>query len=132
MLVLLVVIADANRMVGQEKLASPLRPLYPLPRYEEDWRFLSDPAKRDDFGDPIKFIPLNKDGNVLLSLGGRSARRTSAFTIRILVLTQMTRTVIFCSAICFTSTSMRDSDFASSVNSTAHSKTDELEVRARS
>jgi hypothetical protein len=48
-------------MVGQEK---PARPLYPLPRYEEDWNFLSDPAKRNDFSDPIKFDPLNEDRNV--------------------------------------------------------------------
>jgi hypothetical protein len=69
-LVLLVVIAGANRMIGQEKPASLPRPSYLLPRYEEDWSFLSDPAKRDDFWDPIKFIPLNQDGNVVLSLGG--------------------------------------------------------------
>jgi hypothetical protein len=68
-LVLLMVIAGANRTVGQEKPASLPRPLYPLPRYEEDWSFLSDPAKRDDFWDPIKFIPLNEDRNVFLSLG---------------------------------------------------------------
>jgi hypothetical protein len=69
-LVLLVVIAGANRILGQEKTASLPRPLYPLPDYDEDWRFLSDPARRDDFWDQIKFIPLNKDGNVVLSLGG--------------------------------------------------------------
>jgi len=69
-LVLFVVIAGANRMIGQEKPASLPRPLYPLPRYEEDWSFLSDPAKRDDSWDPIKFIPLNEDRNIFLSLGG--------------------------------------------------------------
>ena len=68
-LVLLVVIAGANRMIGQEKPASLPRPLYPLPSYEEDWSFLSDAAKRDDFWDLIKFIPLNEDRNVFLSLG---------------------------------------------------------------
>jgi hypothetical protein len=69
-LVLLVVIAGANRMIGQEKPVSPPRPWYLLPRYEEDWSLLSDPAKRDDCWDPIKFIPLNEDKNVFLSLGG--------------------------------------------------------------
>ena len=69
-LVLLVVIAGANRMIGQEKPASLPPPLYPLPRYEEDWSLLSDPAKRDDFWDPIKFTPRNEDRNVFLSLGG--------------------------------------------------------------
>jgi len=69
-LVLLVVIAGANRMIGQEKPTSLPRPLYPLPGYEEDWSLLSDPAKRDDSWDPIKFIPLNEDRSVFLSLGG--------------------------------------------------------------
>src|SRR6266481_6403539 len=69
-LVLLVVIAGANRMIGQEKPASLPRPLYPLPGYDEDWTFLSDPAKRDDSWDPIKFIPLNEDRKVFLSLDG--------------------------------------------------------------
>ena len=57
-------------MIGQETPASLPRPLYALPRYEEDWSLPSDPAKRDDFWDPIKFIPLNEDRNVFLSLGG--------------------------------------------------------------
>src|SRR4029077_18991263 len=57
-------------MIGQEKPASLPRPSYALPLYEEDWSFLSDPAKRDDFWDPIKFIPLNKDRDIFLSLGG--------------------------------------------------------------
>jgi hypothetical protein len=57
-------------MMGQEKPASLPRPLYQLPRYEEDWSFLSDPAKHDDSWDPIKFIALNEDRNIFLSLGG--------------------------------------------------------------
>src|SRR6201987_6331321 len=69
-LVLFMGIEGANRMVGQEKPASLPRLSYPLSRYEEDWSFLSDPAKRDDFWDRIKFIPLNEDRNVFLSLGG--------------------------------------------------------------
>src|SRR5215472_5463366 len=55
---------------GQDKPVSPPRPLYPIPRYEEDWSFLSDPSKHNDWWDPIKFIPLSKDGSVFLSLGG--------------------------------------------------------------
>ena len=69
-LVLLVAIAGVNRLIGQEKTASLPRPLYLLPRYEEDWSLLSDPAKCDDSWDPVKFIPLHEDGNVFLSLGG--------------------------------------------------------------
>ena len=68
--VFLLVIVEATRMMGQEKPASLPRTLYPLPRYEEDWSFLSDPAKRNDFWEPIKFVPLTEDKNVFLSLGG--------------------------------------------------------------
>jgi hypothetical protein len=127
-LVLLVVIAGANRMIGQEKAASLPRPLYPLPRYEEDWSLLSDPAKRDDSWDPITRLMRMETFSCRSAV--RSARPTSAFTIRILGLAPMTRTGIFCSAICFTSTSTRDSDFDFSENSTAHSKTGEREARA--
>jgi Alginate export len=62
--------AGAAHLRAQEKPVSIQRPLYPIPRYEEDWSFLSDASKRDDFFDPIKFIPLSSDRKVFLSLGG--------------------------------------------------------------
>ena len=117
-------------MVGEEKPASLPPPLYPLPRDEEDWSFLSDSAKRDNFWDPIKFTPLNEDRNVFLSLGAEIRETYERFHNTNFGFSPMTRTVIFCSAICFTSTYMRYSDFDSSAKSTAHSKTDEPEVRA--
>src|SRR5437588_4828876 len=49
--------------------------LYPLPRYEEDWSFVSDPVKRTDRWDPIKFVPFSADRCIFLSLGGE-ARET--------------------------------------------------------
>ena len=104
--------------------------MYPLPDYDEDWRFLSDPARRDDFWDPIKFIPLHEDRNSFLSLGGEIRETYERFHNTNLVSAPMTQTVIFYSAICFTSTSTRDSGFDFSENSTDHSKTDEPEVRA--
>lgn len=64
----------ATHLVGQEKPVSPVRPLYPLPRYE-NWTYLSDPYRRNDFWDPLKFIPLSKDDAVFLSLGAE-ARET--------------------------------------------------------
>jgi hypothetical protein len=57
-------------MIGQEKPAALPRSLYPLPRYEEDWSFLADSAKQNDFWDPIKFVPLTEARNVFLSFGG--------------------------------------------------------------
>jgi hypothetical protein len=103
-LVLLVVIVGVNRLAGQEKPAALPHSLYPLPGYEEDWSFLSDPAKRDDFWDSIKFIPLNQDRNVFLSLGGEIRETYERFHNTNFGLATMTLTVIFCSAICFTST----------------------------
>ena len=57
-------------MLGQEKPVSQSRPLYPLPRYQEDWSFLSDPSARNDYWDRLKFIPLTDDEASFLSLGG--------------------------------------------------------------
>ena len=42
---------------------------YFLLRENEDWSFLSDSANRDDFWDPIKYIPLGSKGSYV-SLGG--------------------------------------------------------------
>ena len=33
---------------------------YQLLREDEDWSFLRDPSLREDFWDPIKYIPLRK------------------------------------------------------------------------
>lgn len=38
--------------VGQQAPETPARPLYPLPRYNEDRSYLSDSSKRNDFWDP--------------------------------------------------------------------------------
>src|SRR5215470_1781623 len=59
-----------NCVYGEEKPASIPRPLYPLPRYDEDWSFLIDPSLRNDFWDSVKFLRLSTDGSVFLSLGG--------------------------------------------------------------
>jgi Alginate export len=69
-LVILISTMGSYRMSGQEKPVSLPRPLYPLPRYEEDWSFLRDPSERNDFWDPVKFVPLSDDERVFLSLGG--------------------------------------------------------------
>src|ERR1700757_2925163 len=44
---------------------------YPLPTYEEDWRWLQG-VDRTDVWDPVKFVRLSADGTVLLSLGGEA------------------------------------------------------------
>jgi hypothetical protein len=47
-------------------------PEYQKLRYDEDYSYLKDPAKRTDFWDPIKYIPLSASGDTYLSLGGEA------------------------------------------------------------
>jgi hypothetical protein len=51
------------------------RPAYENLRYEEDWSVLRDPQLRTDFLDPVKYVPLTEDGEVLLSVGGEVRER---------------------------------------------------------
>jgi hypothetical protein len=50
-------------------------PPYQRLRYEEDYLYLRDPARRSDPFDPVKYIPLNGDGDWYLSLGGEARAR---------------------------------------------------------
>jgi hypothetical protein len=50
-------------------------PPYQLLRYDEDYRYLSEPGARSDLWDPIKFIPLGSDSGHWLSLGGELRER---------------------------------------------------------
>src|SRR6202167_555818 len=61
-------IAAALKLFAQADNTAPDRE-YSLLRENEDWSFLSDPANRDDFWDPIKYIPLGSNGSYV-SLGG--------------------------------------------------------------
>jgi uncharacterized membrane protein YjjP (DUF1212 family) len=47
--------------------------IYHLLREDDDWSFLADPAKRQEFWDPIKYIRLRSDRNDwFLSMGGEA------------------------------------------------------------
>ena len=47
--------------------------IYHLLREDDDWSFLADPAERQDFWDPIKYIRLRPDHNDwFLSIGGEA------------------------------------------------------------
>jgi hypothetical protein len=61
--------------ISRAQASSPSRPAYAAERYDEDWSFLRDPSKRTDFFDPIKWIPLSKDGSSFLTLGGELRER---------------------------------------------------------
>ena len=61
--------AQSNQPVAS---ASPDRS-YRLLSEDEDWSFLSNPALRQDFWDPIKYIPLRKGANDwYLTIGGEA------------------------------------------------------------
>ncbi|MBS1094221.1 alginate export family protein [Gluconobacter wancherniae] len=48
---------------------------YGIAPWAEDWSYLRDKRTRKDFFDPLKFIALNRDGTIWLSLSGRSRAR---------------------------------------------------------
>src|SRR5579863_3707940 len=50
--------------------AAPVR-TYSLLRENEDWSFLKDPSLRQDIWDPLKYIPLGRDG-WYLTIGGEA------------------------------------------------------------
>src|ERR1700736_545324 len=49
--------------------SAPQRPAYNLNRSEEDWQFLQDPSQREDFWDPLEYIPLGREGWYLTVAG---------------------------------------------------------------
>jgi hypothetical protein len=49
--------------------SAPQRPAYNLDRSEEDGQFLQDPSQREDFWDPLKYIPLGREGWYLTVAG---------------------------------------------------------------
>ncbi|WP_160363699.1 alginate export family protein [Sphingomonas chungangi] len=48
---------------------------YSLSRWAEDWSYLRDRSKRNDVFDPLKFIPLDREGNVYLTLSNEERLR---------------------------------------------------------
>jgi hypothetical protein len=54
-------------------------PPYTALRWNEDYSYLNDPAKRTDWLDPIKYIPIGDDPDTYLSLGGSARYRYEFF-----------------------------------------------------
>src|SRR2546429_1514757 len=63
---------------GQPAEAVPPSPLKLL-RYDENYSYLRDPARRSDYLDAIKFIPLTTNGDWYLALGGEIRERYEYF-----------------------------------------------------
>jgi len=49
---------------------------------DEDWSFLKDPAKRIDWWDPVKYIPLGEHDDWYMTLSGELRFRPEGFRIR--------------------------------------------------
>jgi hypothetical protein len=52
---------------------------YTLVRWNEDYTYLRDPARRTDPLDAIKYMPINDSGSIYLSLGGQFRERYEYF-----------------------------------------------------
>ena len=59
---------QARAAVDSEPPPGP--PPFKLLRYDENYSYLHDPARRSDYLDAIKFIPLTTNGDWYLTLGG--------------------------------------------------------------
>ena len=69
-------LAGSLLSVGQQGAAAespvPTR-TYHLLREDDDWSFLADPGQRQEFWDPIKYIPLRSSrSGWFLSMGGEA------------------------------------------------------------
>jgi hypothetical protein len=71
----LLVLGSASTAYAQQPPKQDMPPPYKLFRFEENYRYLQDPAKRTDIWDPIKYIPLSSDPGWFLSLGGELRER---------------------------------------------------------
>ena len=65
--------------IFQIQVADSTPPAGPAPlkqlRYDENYAYLRDPANGSDYLDPIKFVPLNNEGDSYLTLGGEIRER---------------------------------------------------------
>src|SRR3954468_2308363 len=74
--------ASALTLVGTSVTSAPAlaqsgtaRTPYQQLRYNDDFAYLADPARRDDVWDPLKYIKLGDDPSFYLTLGGELRER---------------------------------------------------------
>lgn len=81
--VMLAALATALEMTcAAAQQSSPVAataPAFKLLRYDEDYSYLQDPARRSDFWDPVKYIPISASG-WFISLGGEVRERFEDYT----------------------------------------------------
>jgi Alginate export len=66
----LLILDLVSSMVAKSQTSCPKAPPYALLRQDENYSYLHNPACRNDFWDPIKYMPLNANGDRYLTLGG--------------------------------------------------------------
>jgi hypothetical protein len=76
---LMFALPTGNADAQQTSTAVSRAPPYKLLRYDENYRYLQDPAMRTDWWDPIKYIPIGPY-NWFLSLGGEVRERFEDYT----------------------------------------------------
>ncbi len=76
--IVITILSTVGQVLAEDQAPSAAPP-YRLLRYDEDYSYLRNPVNRTDFWDPVKFIPLNSQGNWYLSLGGEARERYEYF-----------------------------------------------------
>jgi hypothetical protein len=69
----------AAQSQGERDATRNQPPPYSNVRWDEDYSYLRDPARRTDYLDPLKYMPLNKPGDWYVSLGGQIRDRYEYF-----------------------------------------------------
>jgi hypothetical protein len=79
----IIIVMMAIRMTpAYAEMGTPLQPPpYLLNRADEDYRYLTDLARRADLWDPLKFVPFNEAGSWYLSFGGEARVRYKYFNL---------------------------------------------------
>lgn len=72
-----VAIAIAGATTAQQSPPQP--PPFRVLRYDEDYRYLADPARRVDALDRLKYVPLGDDPDSFVSFGGEARTRYEYF-----------------------------------------------------
>jgi hypothetical protein len=75
---MLALVLWASQALGQPP-CPPAPPPYQSLRYDEEYTFLRNPSCRTDVWDPVKYVPLNEQGDWFLSLGGEARLRYEYF-----------------------------------------------------
>ncbi len=79
LLIIVIALLITSGQVFAKDPSPSVVPPYRLLRYDEDYSYLRDPARRTDFWDSVKYIPLDAEGSWYLSVGGEARERYEYF-----------------------------------------------------